>query len=532
MSNLFTITTLEQLEKVIIYVKDNIDSVGNIAAFDTESDGPNPIINTITGWSISLFETEGFYIVHSCMTDERGLCTESPNKIPKEGQSVDKKLLQCVSDEFIKRSLEFLEMLKEYQLLMHNATFDVIIVRRNFGIDYVKNTLCDTMLLKHTIDCDRPHGLKDCGVKYFGEDSTDEQEELGGSVIRNGGKWTKTDKWIWYGDLYYAGKYAAMDTVLTLRLFNHLDPMLDDMKLREFFYEDEVMPLMRYGTIPMKDTGFKIDVNHFKRAKLRLQAEIDELDRQIRSEVADITDPMEQVHLDKKYPAIPKRDFAQYLIQEVGHNLPINPKTGGFSTDKGSIKTWAEKEIKKATEDQIKIIWYIQGECDKVPTYLIHKVQRRLWEDKNDKPIVNLGSAKQFEFVVNKKWGVTSPEKTKSGDPSFNAAVIERITLSRMQTREKLTEDQAKDQFSECMECDDLPIEADWFVKFLRKKKLEKLVSSFINGILELAVDGRIHTSMLQHGTTSGRYASTKPNLQQLPSHSALGMVIKKGFIA
>lgn len=529
---LFTITTLEQLEKVITYVKENIESVGNIAAFDTETDGPNPIVNMVIGWSISLFETEGFYIPHYTLTDERGLCTESPNLIPKEGQSVDKELIQCVSDEFIARSKEFLELLKDYQLLMHNATFDVIVVRRNFDIDYVKNTLCDTMLLKHTLDCDRPHGLKDCAAKYFGEDSKDEQAELGGSVIRNGGKWTKTDKWMWYGDLYYVGKYACMDTILTLKLYNHLDPMLDDLELREFFYEDEVMPLLRYGTIPMKDTGFKIDVNHFKRAKLRIQAEIDSLDRQIRSEVADVTNPMEQIHLDKKYPPIPKRDFAQTLILEVGLNIPISPKTGAFSTAKGLLKTWAEKEIKTANEDQIKVIWFMEGTCDKVPTYLIHKVQRKLWEEKMDKPIVNLGSAKQFEYIVSKKWGVKSPETTKSGDPSFNAAVIERITLSRMQEREDLTQEQANDQFSEYMECDELPIEADWFVKFLRKKKLEKIVGSFINGILELAVDGRIHTNMLQFGTSSGRYASTKPNLQQLPSHSALGMVIKRGFIA
>ena len=71
------------------------------------------------------------------------------------------------------------------------------------------------MLLKHTLDCDKPHGLKECAVKYFGDDSKDEQTELGGSVLRNGGKWTVRDKWMWYGDLYYVGKYAAQDTALS-----------------------------------------------------------------------------------------------------------------------------------------------------------------------------------------------------------------------------------------------------------------------------------------------------------------------------
>ena len=529
---LHIITTVEKLKQATQYIKENLSSVNNLAAFDTETDGPNPIINQVIGWSISLFENEGFYFPHFTMTDENGLCTESPNPLPSEGQNVKCELIQCVSDEFIELSKELMNYLKTARLLMHNATFDIVVCRRNFNIDYIKSIYCDTMLLKHTLDCDRPHGLKECGVKYFGEDSTDEQEELGGSVVRNGGKWTKSDKWIWYGDLYYVGKYACKDTILTLRLFNHLDPQLDTLELREFFYEDEVMPLLEYGTVPMKDTGFKIDVGHFKRAKLRLQAEIDDLEDQLRAEVSDVTAPLEQVNLDDTYKSSPKGKFGQALVLESGLPLPLHPKTGKFSIAKGTLKTWIPKVMKTATEDQIKVIWYIQGECDKVPTYLIHRVQRRLWDEEQDKPIINFGSPKQFEYIVGKKWGIRSPETTKNGDQSFTAAVIERITISRMMEIEGLSEDDAKSRFEELMECEELPKNADWFIKFLRKRKLEKLVGAFIDGILDLAVDGKIHTNMLQHGTTSGRYASTKVNMQQLPSHSELGMVIKKGFIA
>lgn len=530
-SKLHIITTVEKLQQAFNYIKENISLVDHVAAFDTETDGANPIVNRVIGWSISLYELEGFYFPHLTWTDEHELCTEAPAEIPKEAQNIEERLYQCVSDEFIELSKEMLEYIKTAKLLMHNATFDVIVCRRNYGIDFIDSIYCDTMLLKHTLDCDKPHGLKECGVKYFGEDSTDEQEELGGSVLRNGGKWTKRDKWIWRGDLYYVGKYAAQDTCLTLRLFNHLDPQLDDLELRPFFYEDEVMPLLKYGTIPMKDTGFKIDEGHFKRAKLRIQAEIEDLEEQLRAEVLDVTGPLEQIHLDKKYPPVPKRDFAQTLISEVGLKLPVNAKTGKFSTAKGVVKKWSEEVIRKASEDQIKVIWYIQGECDKVPMYLIHRVQRRLWEEKQERPIVNLGSPDQFAYIVGKKWGVESPEKTKEGKQSFTAAVIERITIGRMMENEGLTEDEAQGRFSEYMECDELPNDADWFCKYLRKRKLEKLVAAFIDGILELAIEGRIHANMQAHGTNSGRYSCTKPNLQQLPSHSALGMIIKRGFI-
>lgn len=528
---LFIITTLDQLHKVYDYVLSNLSNVNNLAAFDTESDGKDPITNQIIGYSISLYENEGFYIPFKTMTDDRGLCTESPNPIPKEGENLTGTLVECVSPEFKSKALDLLAELIKAKLLMHNATFDVIITRRNFGVDYIKSIYCDTMLLKHTLDCERPHGLKDCGVKYFGEDSKDEQIELGGSVLRNGGKWTASDKWVWYGDLYYVGTYAAKDTILTLKLFNHLDPQLDPLELRSFFYEDEVMPLLRYGTIPMKDTGFKIDVSHFKRSKLSIQAEIDSLDTQLRDEISDITGAMEQEHLDKRFPHSPKRDYAQTLILEVGLSIPVNPKTGEFSTAKKIIAEWATKVIRTANEDQIKVIWFIQEECDKVPVHIIHKVQRKLWEEKEACPIINLGSAKQFEYIVNKKWGITSPSKTKSGEQQWNEDVIQAITVKRMQDTEGLTEIQAQEKFEELMEGDELPKDADWFVKYLRKKKLEKLVSSFIDGILELCIGDRIHAEFPQHGTQSGRYAINKPNLSQLPAHSKLGMVIKKGFI-
>ena len=529
---LHTITTLAKLNEVYQYVLDNIADANHFVAYDTETNGPCPISKTIIGFSISLFENEGFYMPFLTMTDERGLCTEAPQPIPKEGENLTHELYDCVSPAFKVRALELLELLKNYKILMHNAPFDIIITRRNYNIDYIKSLYCDTLMLKHTLDCDKPHGLKDCGVKYFGEHAKDEQSELGGSVIRNGGKWTMRDKWVWHGDIYYVGKYACMDTCLTLRLFNHLDPQLDNLNLRDFFYKDEVMPLLEYATIPMKDTGFKIDVNHYKRAKLRLQAEIDDLDQQIRYEVSDVTGPVEQNILDAKYPSRPGGAFGERLITEAGLSLPVSPKTGRFSTAKSVRKAWAEKVIKTATEDQIKVIWYVLGEADKVPLYLIYKVQRLLWEEKMDREIVNLGSAKQFEYIVNTKWGIISPEKTKSGDQSFNAAVIEKITKSRMQELQGLSELEAEARFTEYMECEKLPIEADWFIKFLRKRKLEKLVNAFIDGILNKHINGRIHTDMLQFGTTAGRYASRGPNMQQLPSHSALGAVVKRGFVA
>jgi DNA polymerase I len=79
--------------------------------------------------------------------------------------------------------------------------------------------------------------------------------------------------------------------------------------------------------------------------------------------------------------------------------------------------------------------------------------------------------------------------------------------------------------------------------KLIDYKKLQKLDSTYIMGVLERHINGVLYSSFLQFGTTSGRYSSTNPNLQNLPrvkdeeaelSPIVLKYVnsIKKGFIA
>jgi DNA polymerase-1 len=44
--------------------------------------------------------------------------------------------------------------------------------------------------------------------------------------------------------------------------------------------------------------------------------------------------------------------------------------------------------------------------------------------------------------------------------------------------------------------------------------------------------DGRLHSNFIQNGTTTGRFASLDPNLQNLPIKSELGRRIRTGFVA
>jgi DNA polymerase I-like protein with 3'-5' exonuclease and polymerase domains len=534
MNKLHILTTHEQILQLREYLASEKEHVKSVCAFDTEANGKIPHKNEVIGWSISIYNDEGFYIPFKTWTDDDGLCVEAPAPIPKEGENVEEKLYDAISETSRATAIDMLRDLLEWRTIMHNATYDVIIVETNYGIDLLPTVYSDTMLKKHTVDSEKPHGLKECGEKFIRGNAKDEQSDLAESVIRNGGKWNKQDKWIWRGDIKYVGKYGAADTVLTLQLEQYLDKPLDDLGLRQFYYDELVMPLLVTSTIPMQERGFPVDVKYFQKLKLDLQVQIQSLTKQVYAEISDVIEDIEQQILDRDYPIRSGGRFGQTLIDYVGLDIPINGKTGKFSTAKAILTDWAQEQLKDASAEQIPVIWFITGQCDKVPAETFRAVQRQMFEEDNPGSIspVNLNSGAQFAQVVGEKWGIRSTKTSrKSGEQSFDAAVIQELAIGRIQEQFDMNQADATEQFEEYMEMDILPPEADWFIKFLRIRKLEKLLSVYVEGVLDLEIDGVIYSNMNQAGTATGRYSLSNPNLQQLPAHSQLGSMIKRGFI-
>lgn len=69
--------------------------------------------------------------------------------------------------------------------------------------------------------------------------------------------------------------------------------------------------------------------------------------------------------------------------------------------------------------------------------------------------------------------------------------------------------------------------------EILNYRELQKLLSTYIDTLPELVdVDGRVRTQYVQTGTTTGRFSSINPNLQNIPIRSELGRNIRKAFIA
>ncbi len=67
----------------------------------------------------------------------------------------------------------------------------------------------------------------------------------------------------------------------------------------------------------------------------------------------------------------------------------------------------------------------------------------------------------------------------------------------------------------------------------LEYRHLAKLKSNYLDQLPGLAdAEGRVHTTFNQVGTSTGRLSSTNPNLQNIPTRTALGREIRAAFIA
>ncbi|MBP5272714.1 MAG: DNA polymerase I [Clostridia bacterium] len=115
----------------------------------------------------------------------------------------------------------------------------------------------------------------------------------------------------------------------------------------------------------------------------------------------------------------------------------------------------------------------------------------------------NLNSPKQLGEALFEKMGLPGGKKTKTGW-STNAAVLEGLA----------------DQYQ---------VVAD----ILEYRTVSKLKSTYCDGLVKvIGEDGRIHSSLNQTETRTGRISSSEPNLQNIPVRKPIGSELRKFFVA
>ena len=433
-------------------------------AFDTETTGLNVRKDDVIGLSISGKVGEAYYMPRFTWNTE----TES--------------LDCCWSDDEFK---EVLNMLAEKELIMWNASFDIRVVRHNLGIDLTEALMADAMLMKHTVAEEGEMSLKGCAILYqehLGMDmesaANEEQIELKENVAKNGGSTTKDNYEMYKADLDVMGKYACADADITLRLAEYLRGILEEEELEEFFYDDEVMPLYKYVTIPMEDKGVKLNLPLIEKTRDAIEKDIVELKSQVEKSLLDC-DTIYYGIRDKaleKYKPSKGGNFAQEVIKKFKLNLPVSPKTGKFSTAKKAVEALPNSDAKS----------FLLGDLEALGFETLSEISLKLWEDANE-GLVNISSKPQMAEISFDYLGYKPLSKTKGGKPSFNDDTIQYLV----------------DEY-----------DVEWAKLLGDYNKLVKIKGAYIDRFLDNHENGYFYFYYKQHGTISGRYGS---DAQQLP---------------
>jgi len=132
------------------------------------------------------------------------------------------------------------------------------------------------------------------------------------------------------------------------------------------------------------------------------------------------------------------------------------------------------------------------------------KIEKKIWKLAGKE--FNIDSPKQLSEVLFGTLGISSKKikKTPGGVLSTKASELEKIR-------------------------EEFPIVDD----ILSYRELRKLLTTYVDTLPKLiGEDGRLHARFDQMGTATGRFASSEPNLQNIPVKSELGRNIRKAFIA
>ena len=167
--------------------------------------------------------------------------------------------------------------------------------------------------------------------------------------------------------------------------------------------------------------------------------------------------------------------------------------------EKPLIKILAKMEINGIKVDD-KYLKILSKNFDK----RIKEVEKKIFKISNKE--FNIGSTKQLGEIMYNELKISSLKKTKKGSFATSASVLEDLAFKG-------------NEFPKLV--------LDW-------RQISKLKNTYSDSLQEHInpKTKRVHTSFLLAATTTGRLASSDPNLQNIPIKSNDGKEIRKSFVA
>lgn len=481
---------------------DNLLTTNNfeLLAVDTETNGLAFYRDVIIGFSISWSKSEGIYV--PLLNWSEGVFWDQWRPTNTHSENVTSN--EYKPPQFIRDYLKKWLLDSKAQLLLHNAPFDILFIEKNFDINLTDKLFCDTLLLKHILDENTSCGLKETAILWQKELgipadqlANQEQIEMGASVIKNGGKFSKGrggQKHIWRADLEVLGRYAIMDTCLTYGLFEVGMAKFEseyEEKHFKWFFEDEVMPLCREVVIPMKRQGMTIDVPYFQLLKQQTDAKLLELE----DNILDTLTKQSLLVGFEKGKSIDKVANKKRLIKVLAKiedlKLPTLPN--------GKVSLRKDLVQKAYAENNHWLLGYVLGEKEcPYSNEELNSLKAEIFKEE---------TGRRYSFNINSpihlQWLFCDKLKNDA------SKLPQTPASTKAKPRVSLDAETLEAHFVQ---------KYTWVELLLTWKRLKKLASTYIDAALELQYNGVLYVDMFQNGTVSGRFSCGGGyNLQTLP---------------
>jgi len=263
-------------------------------AFDTETDGTNPISAKLVGISFAVKEFEAWYV-----------------PVPESMEDADK---------IVSRFAGVLQS-EEIEKVGQNIKFDMLVLRK-YGI-CIKGPLFDTMIAHYLINPELRHGMDYLAETYLRYKPISIE-----SLIGPRGKNQLSMRDI---PVARVVKYAAEDADVTLRLKNFFEPKLKEYAVESLFHDIE-MPLI-YVLAEMEFVGVKLDINVLSQYSVVLTEKLKILEEEI----------YEFARMEFNINSTKQVGEVLFKRMKITEDKVKKTKTGGFSTSEETLEKLRQK---------------------------------------------------------------------------------------------------------------------------------------------------------------------------------------------
>jgi DNA polymerase-1 len=233
--------SIASTEKEYVYLA-NLLAQQKAFAFDTETDGIDPLKAHLVGMSFAVKENEAWYV-----------------PVPPDIEEA----IRIIS--YFSPTLQNIQIIKIGQ----NIKFDILVLRK-YGLR-IAGPLFDTMIAHYLLNPELRHGMDYLAETYL-KYKTVHIEELIGPKGKNQLSMRNVE-------LNKIAEYAAEDADITLKLKNLFEPELKKQGIESLFYDME-MPLV-YVLANMEEAGVNLDISALKQSSETLTTELIRLEKEI-----------------------------------------------------------------------------------------------------------------------------------------------------------------------------------------------------------------------------------------------------------